>query len=253
MNNFNHIFNTREDGAFVVKVPIIRVYIPEAYIDHKIAEISGDDVDLLPLFNFDVYGEDIKSFDEENPLKKPVRYFMKIPTMMRMSPSDIIQERDDDKKVITILEFYEGDLFFQTVDVMKNWKIVNNVVTLLIKGFIPKEIPYNEITDFINECCILNKVNLEINDTILDLVVAELSRNPNDLNQSFRHFLRDSKSAVSMKNKKMIAMERLGRINNTFAAVGSGDPKFGISTSIIRSKTGGKEKSSSIEEVLSDV
>jgi len=45
----------------------------------------------------------------------------------------------------------------------------------------------------------------------------------------------------------------LGRINNTFAAISSNDVKYGVSTSVIRTKKNKPQKESSIEKVLTQV
>ena len=252
-NNFEHIFELRKDGSFVVKVPLIRVYVPEDYLDHDMAEIIDTDINIIALFNFDVYGEDPKKYDEDNPYKHPVRYFMKIPTYMWMCPTEILKERNDEKKLITILEFYQGDTFFKTVNVIRDWKIVNKVIELLIKGFIPKELPYDEVSGFITDCCIINNMDLEVNDTVIEILVAELSRNPNNIAQAFRHMIAGAKEKVDMKDRELLAIDRLGRINNTFAAISSNDVKYGVSTSVIRTKKNKPQKESSIEKVLTQV
>jgi len=87
------------------------------------------------------------------------------------------------------LEFYEGDLFFKTVNVIREWKVVNKIITLLINGFIPQELAYDEVSKFITESCAINKMDLEVNDVVLEILVAELLRNPDDITQAFRHML----------------------------------------------------------------
>lgn len=250
---FSHIFDLQSDGAFIVKVPLIRVYIPGAFVEHKISEIMGQEIDTIALFHFDTFGENADTFDEENPYKKPIRYFMKIPTVVRMCPSDILEERDDDKNIVYVLEFVSGDIFLKNVNVVQDWKTVNKVIELLIKGFIPKELGYNEIVKFISDSCYINDTKLEVSDVIYEILVAELSRNPENINEAFRYLVNKKEGKIDMTAKQMISIDRLGRINNTFAAITSQDPRLGISTSVIRHKTGQKEKESSIEKVLTDV
>jgi hypothetical protein len=251
-NPFSHIFDLRSDDALIVKVPYVKVYIPETYVDHQIAEFIGQDINTFGLFYFDTYGENEKTFDEEDPFKKPIRYFMKMPTYVRMCPSNISQDRDENKLFVNVLEFTVGDVFIQTVNVIKDWKIVNKVIELLIKGFIPHELGYDEILTLINDCCEINDMNLGVADTVLEILIAELNRDPDNLNVPFRHALRDKKG-VKMRDKKNINIDRLGRLNNTFAAVGSGDPKQGITVSITRERTGQKQKESAVEEALRDM
>lgn len=58
---------------------------------------------------------------------------------------------------------------------------------------------------------------------------------------------------TDIRNKQFIKVEELGRLNNTFAAISSGDPKQGITRSVTRYRKGEKQKESSIEKAITDM
>ena len=73
-------------------------------------------------------------------------------------------------------EFVEGDIFIKSIGIKKDWKIVNKVLELLIQGFLPKELAYDEVVDFMNKSCEMNSTSLNIADTVLETMVATLYR-----------------------------------------------------------------------------
>jgi hypothetical protein len=252
MANFEKIFELR-DESFIVKVPYIKVYIPESYVMHDIAEVIGQDIDTIGLFYFDVFGEDPSKYEIEDPYKNPVRYFYKLPTYIRMCPSRIIvDERDEEKNLVNVLEFAQGDKFIHSINLAKDWKVVNKFVELLIKGFIPKAVRYDEIAALLRECCNINDVDLNIADTIAELLISELSRDPLDIKKPFRYAIKDNPS-IDMRSKKSIKIDILGRLNNTFAAISSADPKQGITVSITRERNNEENIISPVEEAIKSV
>lgn len=246
------IFEITKDNRFVVKVPYIRVYIPSDFFEHGIAEIVGSDVNTFGIFKFDVYGLDSKKFDESNPFVNPTRMFFEMPMVVKMCPSSITQERNSDKELITVFEFVQGDAFLSSLDFIQTWKNISKLLDLLLKGFLPKEIDYDKVIPFLNECQKLNKANYAVADTIEEIMVAELYRDPNNLSRAFRFAIRDDPN-IKMNQAVTAKMEALGRMYNTFAAISSGDPKQGITMSIIRERYGEPQKESSIELALRDV
>ncbi|MGL4949659.1 MAG: hypothetical protein ACRC5M_04695 [Anaeroplasmataceae bacterium] len=247
----NKAFTITSDNRVVVKAPFVRVYIPEDFFNRKISEMIGSDISTIGIFYIDVYGIGDKGFDIDN-LPKPKRILFKMPMQMTLCPSNITEMRDDEKNLVSILEFLEGDTFIKSVLFVRSWKTVSKTIDLLLKGFIPKELGYDQILTFIDECCVENKTNTQIADTILEILIAELSRDPNDLIRPFRLAVRDNPK-IKMTEKQFVKIDNLGRMYNTFAAISSGDPKQGITTSINRKRYKEEQKSSTIEDALSDV
>ena len=251
-NKFKHIFEEQSDSSIIVKVPMIRVYLPIDYFEHHISEIVGSDVETLCVFNFDTFGENVKEYTEPSTLKSK-RYLFKLPVNVHMSPTTITQERDPESlRLMNILEFYEGDTFIKTTNVTKDWKVVNKILELLIRGFMPKELRYDEILDFMNNSMSINDTSLNVVDTILEIMIAELTRDPIDVKKPFRIRLHERPN-TDIRNKQFIKVEELGRLNNTFAAISSGDPKQGITRSVTRYRKGEKQKESSIEKAITDM
>jgi len=252
MNDEYKKFFNIVDNKVIVKVPYMKVYLPEDYFQHSIAEIIGEEIVTFGLFYFDIYGADSKKFDEENPFKHPERYLYKLPTEIIICPSDIKHERGEDKRLTCVAEFVEGDIFIKSIGIKKDWKIVNKVLELLIQGFLPKELAYDEVVDFMNKSCEMNSTSLNIADTILETMVAALYRDRNDNTKPFRLVIRDNPS-VKMTAGKFIKMETLARNTNSFAGLSSGDPKQAITIAISRERNKEGQKPSAIEEALRDV
>jgi hypothetical protein len=251
MNEYKHIFEIVEDKV-KVKLPFIHVRIPGDYLTHNIAEIDGQDLRTMGIFYFDVYGEKEKEYDEEDPFKKPNRYFLSLPTFIKMEPSRIFTERDEEKRTVHIFEFGYGDNFLSSTKIKKDWKIVSKMIEILIQGFLPQSIKYENIYKLIKECCYLNDVNLNVADTILEILISELNRDPDNIRTAFR-FLINENPSIDTRIAKHVKIDTLGRISNTFAALSSADPKQGLTVSINREKNGEKQIPSTIEEALRNV
>lgn len=240
-----------EDNRLIVKAPFVRVKLPQDFFNHKIAEMLGSEISTIGIMYIEVYGLDDKEFDIDN-LKNPHKILFKMPMQLTLCPSEIEEGRDENKNLVTILNFQEGDTFIKSTLFVRTWKTVSKVVDLMLKGFLPKELAYDKIMNFFSECCEENKTNTQVADTIVEVMIAELSRAPDNLAIPFRIALKNNPN-LKMTDKQFIKVDSLGRMYNSFAAMSSGDPKQGISTSIVRKRYNEPQKESTIEEALSDV
>jgi hypothetical protein len=244
--NYQDLF-MQQGERVMVKAPYIKVYIPIDYMEHRIAEIIGQDIRTMGLFYFDVF-----DFDNNDNLKLLKRYFLTIPTYITMSPSKISTERDEDKRIVNVFEFKYGDIFINSTLVKQDWKVVSNMIEILIQGFMPSSIGYDEMYSIISECTKINDIDFKISDMIMELLIAELNRDPNNIRRPFRLALKDDPN-ISMNLSKRIKIDVLARINNTFAAISSADPLQGVSVSINRERYNEKQIPSAIEESLKNV
>lgn len=244
-------FKLTEDKRLIVKAPFVRVYMKEDFFNHKIAELIGNEITTIGIFYMDIFGLDDDDFDISEP-KNGKRVLLKMPMDMILCPSNIDEMRDENKDLVKILEFQEGDTFIKTTLFLKSWKTASKLVDLMLKGFLPKELGYDEIVPFFLKCCELNDFNSQIADTILEILVAELCRDPSDLAKPFRMAIAKNPN-IKMTDKQFVKIDNLGRLYNTFAAISSGDTKQGITTSINRKRYNKDQKESVIEEALSDV
>ncbi|MDR0675712.1 MAG: hypothetical protein LBF97_01565 [Elusimicrobiota bacterium] len=249
---YENILEVTTDDRCLVKCPYLKVYIPDSYFLHRIAEFIGSDIETFGLFYFDAYGTDSTKYNEEDPFKHPKRYLYTLPTSIHMCPSDIYEERDEKKKLRHVLEFIQGDMFIKNINAIEDWKKVSSLLHLLISGFIPNELEYNEILSFINESLRINKTDFGVADTVLEILIAEISRDKDDPMKPFRFTIRDNPS-IKMTDRKSVKIDNLGRLTNTFAGISSADPKQGVTTAITRARNNIPEKVSTMEETLADV
>ena len=105
--------------------------------------------------------------------------------------------------------------------------------------------------DYWNDCNAINKVNLKANNTILELIISELSRNPDNLDEPFRLAL---KKGMKMNDYEMIKLVDLPRRTSSFAGVSSAYSKKGVTSAVSRKKqndkTGKKEEDTVLERAL---
>ena len=244
-------FVNTEDNRLVVKAPFVRVKLLQDFFNHKIAELNGSEVSTIGIMYIEVFGLDDKEFDIDN-LKNPHIILFKMPMQVILCPSEIEEGRDENKNLVTILNFQEGDTFIKSTLFVRTWKTVSKLIDLMLKGFLPKELAYDKVMNFISAACEENKTNTQIADTIMEIMIAELSRSPYNLAIPFRLALKENPK-LKMTDKQYIKVDSSGRMYNSFAAISSGDPKQGISMSIVRKRYNESQKESTIEEALSDV
>lgn len=251
-NPFKDIFMETEDCKFIVKAPLIRVELPIEFFERGISDIIGSDIETIGIFNFYTYGEGEDNYNEETE-RKPNKYLLKMPAIIHMCPTTITQKRNEEtQRLVNVLEFVQGDMFIKSTNITKTWKTVNKILNLLISGFIPDELGYDEILDFMLDACRINDAGLNVVDTVLELMISELNRSPYDISKPFRVLINENPK-VKMTNRRSIKMDELGRLNNTFAAISSADAKQGITMSVSRTRNKEPQKESSVEKVITEV
>jgi hypothetical protein len=248
---YKEIFSIVENRVYV-KCPYIRILIPEKYLDKKLLIIEGNEIDILGIFYFNVYGLDKDKFNIEDPYKYQKKFFLKVPSYIRMKPNNLIEERDAEKGKTLIFEFNCNDIFINSLNVKKDWKVVNSIMHMLIDGFLPDSINYDDIINLLNDACTTNGMDLKIVDVITEVLIAELNRDPTNIKNAFRFAIKNNPK-ISMNSSKKIRAIDLAKYMSNFAAISSGDAKTGITLSINRQHRNEPEQESSIEKAIKNV
>ena len=226
--NLTEVFKINfEDHSLEVLAERVSVYIPAEYFEQNISEMIGVNVKTFGLFDILV----------EPEIGGPVHtIFFKCPTEVILCPDDIREERDKETKDLKLLlEFHKGSKFISTLNIQKDWRVGNKFFKLILNGYIPKRIPYNELISIWEDVTALSDLDLKINPEDHEIMLAELCRNPNNLKMLFRHYVNKHEN-VSMLDYKMMRISVVGKLNNTFSAISGGDPKQGITNSINRER-----------------
>lgn len=233
---------------YYLKMPHMQIYIPEEYFEKGIAIENGMYINIFGFFTISIW--DTYDVVDTEP-KYQFQYLF--PSVIETSPSEMTEIRGDNGEgvleVIRVLNYTQGDLFIKSTLIEQSSSVVNKFMELLFQGFIPDIIPYNRLVDLWKECVNLNGMNLKVNQFILEIIIAELCRNPNKIPEEFRMLL-NRNPKIDQRTRKIVKLVDLPALNSTFAAVVSAYSKKGITSSINREREGGINKDSPLEDAI---
>jgi len=219
------------------------LWLDNAYYESGVATIHSDKVSLFGLFDLYVWGVD----DDHGNISKAKKIGFRIPTVVTTYPNKIDKEKMKDG---IVLEYVGGDDIITNLLVERDTTVARDFLKLILAGKLPDDIPYDKIMDYWLESNAINKVNLGVNILFQDLIVMVVSRDPGNTTRQFRELLRD-KPTTSMKDRKLLNIDKITSIMNHFSAFIGADPKAGITATIGAENEGSlKNVSSDIEEVI---
>lgn len=223
----------------IVNAPIIEVYIPEYYMEKGFAELIGETIFVFGYFKMKIWFTDNYLTDKDT-----METYYNFSSFITMKPTDI-------KHVGTnfVLTFHKDDVFMNSTVIEKSVIYAQKFIEFIINGFIPHNIPYDEIIDRLNECLRINDQNIGVSNSLLEILIAELAREPGKLDNIFRLALKDN-PRLKMSDRYMVKITDLPRYNSSFAAVSSAYAKKGITTSINRKRENKPENTSPVEEAI---
>jgi hypothetical protein len=233
------------DDSVIFTCPHAEIIIPEDYFEHNIAEIVGKEVDMFGLFNIFVWST--PDIDNETPKK----YFYKFKSRIRSIPSSIEEgKRDERGKKQTVLHYNEGATFIVTLHLQVSIDVARQMLDIMTLGYLPNVIPYEDIASYWTDVNIYNGVNLSaISQTSVEMMVATLCRDPDDMSRAFRHRLRDDPK-TNPYAWKILNVRRLPRYSDTWASLISGDPRGNLVSIISRERDGKPQRESPIEKAI---
>ena len=244
INNFDEYFEEKEE-SYVCKKPVTEVRLPVSFFEKKLAEFILSEINTLAVFTIYFYD----SLDIEN--EKPKALLCKLPMFIRMVPSEILEETIDGEKHF-ILRFSPGDLFVKSRSLVQHVTNLEKVMDLLFNNFIPDSIDYASIFFLLKDSKNLNKIDLKCSDQLLSLLVAESVRNPNNINEPFRMAFKTNPN-LSEKDRKIVRLTDIGRINDSFVGLAGPHPSRSISNAIIKHRNPEIEKEAMESPILSAI
>lgn len=226
-----------------LKAPYAEVHIPQDFIEHGIATIIGQEIELFGLFDILVWET------EDKEASKPTKIAFSFPSMIRTVPSRIDHKKVGDEGEY-IFEYSPEDLFIKTTRVAKVADISRAFVDILFKGYIPDSISYDELPRFWAKCNQLNGVNMRVMNVVIEVIIAAFARDPNQMEIPFRIGFGDKRKKYTPYSRKLVRVMDLPRLTSTFASLSSADPKQGITTSIVGKRTGRSESPTPVEDAI---
>ena len=218
-------FELTKDYALVIKDnKYAEIRIPDETFNSGIASISGDKVitfAFLDIYVWDTYSDDLK-------LKDATKILLRLPNIIITQPNRINHSSKTEEYV---LEYQGGNKLIVSTRVPKKSNVVIKYFELVLHGKIPNDIPYDEISKYFEECAKINNFNMKVNSLFIDLIIAVVCRDPNNMSRQFREALTDN-PRISMYSRKLVDMDVIPAITSQFSAISSGNPKYGITSSI---------------------
>ena len=215
-------------------------YIPEKYFDRRIAEVVGEFIDILGIFDFTV--QDIKT--GKNIGLHPFRF----PTVFTTHPSQVDKvkavklTKDSEFMDYRILRYREGDELVVSTDVVQFIGNVEKLVNLwYILGSINNTIPYDKLHEYIIENMALNGNSYGLNAQMFGFTISELCRSTKDSNIPFRLSGTDN-----MHDYKSMSVKDISKLVSPYTAIISED----FDTSLVYAMMNETPKDTPLEKIL---
>lgn len=228
------IFN--DDGEMVY-------YVPEKYFNGKNAVVVGEYVDVMGIFNYDVFSKTGKSIGGLRQFNYPAIFRCK-PTKITKVKDFTFKNTNSEPADYRILSFKKDAEVISSVKIPRKVAYAENFIDLLIRGNLPNTVPYDELQNYIIKNANISGFNYGISAQIFGLVISELCRDPNNLTNPFR-----LSKMQSMTDYKSLSIEKVPKFISPYTAITSQNPDECISASINATKND-KHKPSPLEKVM---
>ena len=193
----------------------MEAYIPLSFFKSGLAENYGERINVLGLIN-------VREFDKNNkPLKLETLNF---PSMVNIYPTEVSESKGvtlipgNPAEDYLIAKFYRGDKFMDSA-VKSDSTYVELFLNLLLRGKIPHSIPYTKVLNLWEKNLEINQVHLGVPNSILELIIREVYRNPEKPEEPFAKFIGKDPAGVSEYCYGTANMRTICARNSTFAAM----------------------------------
>lgn len=234
----------KDDGEyFYLDIPYCEFYIPIFYYDttRRFAEDYGDYAKVLGVFNV--------GFFENNKLKEMKT--LNIPTMITIYQYDSevreVQLLNGEMVQCKVLKFLKGAKVMPSI-LFEDDEISKKYLQYIMAGNMPTVIPYSKALQVWRKNQELNGVHFGVSSCYLELVLAGMMRNPNDLSQKFSRIA--GNEGVSDYSYFPASVRQVCQYNSTFTAVTFEDIDSMITSSLNKAREKTPENTSPVEQVI---
>lgn len=233
------------------------ILIPKEYIKKNIATIVNKDIQLLGIFEGYIYDSTDKDIEDE-----PTHHFvLKCPAQITLTPPSIFEYSTTIEDNITgemykekylKLVFYYGDIFIKNTVAIQSIDVYKKYADMLFSGHLPSLLSYEDVLETWDRC---NRINggkdLDVDYAMLAIIVASLTRCPDDYSTQFR-LKYEQYYNKGIYNGKLIRMMDIPKYSSDFAALTGADAKHGITISMKNRRVDKKSETiTPIEEAIS--
>lgn len=243
----------QSEDKILVNVPYAEAYIPKDLFNEddetksSIAVQYADGFKVVGLFNMRFYDSDEAPRD-----KAPLRTFS-FPNMIMTYPSDfqimklqLLPTQAEPENYI-VMKYYMGDVIMAAEEVQSPANCTK-FLNMITKGKIPSTIPYDKFEAIWQTNFRINKFNPRVPSVILQLIWAEMCRNPNNISEPYR--LTYGKGNADPTGYTETNMNNVAAATSVFSALSFERIKEKLASSLNMTAEGTEQMRSPVEEVL---
>lgn len=212
----------------------------------SIAVQYADGFKLMGMFNIRFYQSD------EAPRESTKLRTFNFPNMIMTYPSDFTTAKlkltpSSDPENYIVMKYYMGDVVMAAEEVQSPANCTK-FLNMITKGKIPNTIPYDLFEGIWQTNFTINKFNPQVPSVILQLIWAEMCRDPNDITRPFRMIY--GKGNADVTSYKETNMNNVAAATSVFSAMSFERIKEKLASSINMTTEGTEQRRSPVEEVL---
>lgn len=233
----------KKDEFLMLSAPYMEVYIPTDFFDSNLAVNSGSFITTLGLLNARVFD----SMDSPGFLE-----LLNLPTKITLYPTDMETKKLKLSPILPeenylVCKFYKN-MPFMRKDLVKSSDNAELFLELLLRGKLPKNIPYEKVLTVWRKNLDLNGINFKVPSSILELIIREVYRDPKTGEPYGKE--RGNKDIYEWGHYNTANMRNICAKNSTFAAITFEDFDAMVTTSLNRKKQGKSQNISPIEKII---
>lgn len=208
-------FLKRDGESLLFNIPgELIYYVPEVYFEKDIAEIVGEFVRLLGVFDYAIFDENGKPTTGLKPFN--------FPTMFLCSPYVIEKAKAvqltkySEPQDYRLLKFKKDNKVVVSVKVPQSIANAEEFFRLFKTGKLPTTIPYDELHKYFIENIKLNGENYGISIQEFGMIISEVCRDPKNKQKLFRHT-----DIKDMTNYTTINIKQIPQMVSAFTSITS--------------------------------
>lgn len=194
-------------------------FIPEVYFSNKSAQIMGDYVSLIGIFNYCLW--DPKTEKPVGPLKtfKYQTVFVTKPYVID-KPKNYKLTASTPETSFRLMRYRNGDILVHSIYTPQEIEHVEEFFKLfVITGNIPTTIDYREIYYYFPEAMALSGNSFGLSMQMFGIMQSELCRDPKDIKKPFR--LSSSKKNGQWTNYQVTSIKDIPKYTSAYTSLTS--------------------------------
>ena len=240
----NNLGVFKSDGSFIyLDTSYCEFYIPMYYFDttRRFAEDLSDHITVLGIFNVGIF-ENGKMVDMKT---------LNLPSMINIFVYDSelreVKMTNGESLQCKVVKYLKGAKIMQSM-IFENDTYSKDYLKFITSGNLPKIIPYSKAIKVWRKNQEMNNVHFGVSSLYLELILAVMHRNPDDMSQKFAKIA--SMDGVSDYDYTTASIRQICQYNSTFTAITFEDMDSMITTSLNKSREHVKEIESPVEQII---